>query len=151
WGDGNATSDAANRMMQLYRLTSTMADLAQITRGGGTGPDADVLNRWSAWFLDPELSRRPLADITSRLKLATAAAVQGDDNELNQQLERIDRDAPLVKLVGRLTAMLGGSLRELPAGAAGIIGAISVPPPPDALMLAHRRELADICRHAMEQ
>src|SRR4030095_16628808 len=107
WGDGNATSDAGNRMMQLYRLTSAMADMADIARGGGGGEggdDADLLNRWSGWMLDPALFRRPMADVSSRLKLATAAAVQGDDNGLSQQLERIDRDAPLVKLVRRCTS-----------------------------------------------
>ena len=148
WGDGNAASEAGNRMAQLHRLTSAMADMSEVARDGG---DAALLNRWSAWMLDPDLNRRPMSDVASRLKLATAAAVQGDDNGLAQQLDKIDHDAPLVKLVGRLTAMIGGQLRELPNGAPGIAGELTQPPGPDAWMVQHRNELASICRYAMEQ
>jgi hypothetical protein len=148
WADGNATGDAANRMAQLHRLTSTMADIAEVAHDL---EHVEIVNRWSAWMLDPDLIRRPMSDVSSRLKLATAAAVQGDENGLNQQLEKVERDAPLVKLVGKLSAMLGNSLRELPDGAPGVLAEVSVPPGPDAWMLQHRRALADVCRYAMEQ
>lgn len=178
WSEGNSSGEAGNWMMNLYRLTRTMAEADEVVRAAGPPeppesgipdsgvpelhipglpglpgvPGGEILNRWPAWQLDPATVARPMADVVNRLKLATAAAVGGDEAGLAQQLERMDRDAPLAKLVGRLSGLLREDLSALPQNeAAAIMGQIVFPAMPGAWMLDHQRELADVCRYAAEQ
>ena len=60
-------------------------------------------------------------------------------------------DAPLARLGGRLAFVLGDALSGLPQGAVSILGQAIHPPPPDAWMLDRRRDLADLCRYALER
>jgi hypothetical protein len=144
-GDGSGSD--ANRMLLLYRLMRTMSDVAALR---AMGADGSLLNRWSAWELGADVSSRAAADLPTRLKLAAAAAVAGDDAALREQLDRIDTSAPLVKLVGRLSSLAGASLASLPDGAAGLCGQLAFPPRDEAWMINQRVRLAGLCRYAME-
>ena len=93
---------------------------------------------------------RTVSDVPNRLKLATAAATQDDWTTLAAQLDRIDREAPLARLVGRLSLLLADALGQLPDGAPSVLGQIMRPPKPDAWMLDRRQEIAELCRYAME-
>jgi hypothetical protein len=144
WG-GEAMSAAARRMCLLERLTSIMADSETLL---DRGDDALILNRWAAWELDPDAHRRLVAELVNRLKLATTAAIDGDDAALADQLDRIQ--APTAALVSRLAATLEGPLQQLPSGGLSIVGQAVRRPPPDAWLIARRGEIADICRYEME-
>ena len=144
WGAGTA-GDAETRMDMLHELTSIMAGSARLLPGGD---EVLLLNRWAAWELDPTTVARLVGDLTNRLKLATTAAVQGDDTGLRQQLDRIG--ANQARLVSTLLDLLEPELLTLPSGARSIIGQSVSGPSPDAWMVSRRWELADLCRYTME-
>ncbi|MCH8315259.1 MAG: hypothetical protein IIA64_04735 [Planctomycetes bacterium] len=146
--DGDDDSKAANRMLLLHRLTQTLADVVELLRLTGEAP---ALDRWSAWELGADSIARTVADLPARLKLATTAAIDEDDQSLRLQLERIDREAPLGKLAGRLGQILAEPLDRLPDGAQAVLGQSVHPPPDDAWMVSRRAELANLCRYALEQ
>ena len=146
--DGDVDSEAANRMLLLHRLTQTLADVVELLRLTGEAP---ALDRWSAWELGADSIARTVADLPARLKLATTAAIDEDDQSLRLQLERIDREAPLGKLAGRLGQILAEPLERLPDGARAVLGQSVHPPMEDAWMFSRRTELANLCRYALEQ
>jgi hypothetical protein len=136
---------AAERMKLLHRLTRTMADTETLL---DLGDDALILNRWAAWELDPDAFRRLVADLGTRLKLATTAALEADDAGLRDQLDRIR--APATALVSRLAEALREPLDRLPSGALSIVGQAVRRPAPEAWLLARRGVIADICRFETE-
>ncbi len=148
WGDGNASSPAAIRLLLLYRLLLTMADTTEVLRLQG---DASLLNRWAAWETTPQVIARAISDLPTRLKLASSAAIDGNNVELESNLNRIDDDLPLAKLMGRLTAMLSDALVQLPDGAASTCGQIINGPDSNSWFDERLPKLADICRYALEQ
>ncbi len=139
---------AAKRMLLLHRLTQTLADVVELLR---LTSDAPALDRWAAWELPTDAIRKTVADLPARLKLATTAAIDENDRSLRVQLERIDRDAPLGKLAGRLGQVLAEALEELPDGALAVIGQSANPPTDEAWMRLSRRALANLCRYTLEQ
>jgi len=144
WGAGNE-QDVQQRLDMLQQLTSIMAMSAPLLE---RGLDADVLNRWAAWELEPMTIARFVGDLGNRLKLATTAATEGDDSALAEQLDRIR--APEAALLSMLLETLAAPIEALPSGPLSIMGQSMSPPTPDAWMGAHRRELADLCRYTME-
>jgi hypothetical protein len=148
WVRGNRDDEVVQRMAMLHRLTQTIADAADALR---MEADAEAFNRWAAWEVGPTTLGRTMHQLPARLKLATGAALGEDDEELDRQLARLDADAPLARLMGRLNVHIGEAVRELPGGGASIVGQTVYPPTSEA-WLAHRRaDLAAICRCAMEQ
>ncbi|MHC4381866.1 MAG: hypothetical protein ACYS0J_03320 [Planctomycetota bacterium] len=144
WGS-DTMSVAAARMRLLHRLTRIMADAETLLDAGDS---ALILNRWAAWEIDPETFQRLVADLGTRLKLATTAALEVDDAALTDQLDRIQM--PPAALVSRLTEALNDPLGQLPPGALSIVGQAVRRPPPDAWLLHRRGEIADVCRYEME-
>lgn len=148
WSKGQTESPAAQRLGILHRLAQTMADSVEVLRLEG---DPEALNRWAAWDMDPPTLARATRDLPNRLKIATAAAIDGDEEALVRELDRIDDDMPLARLVGRFALLLGDAVQTLPGGAVGTLGQFVETPPPDAWMIRHRFALADVCRYAVEQ
>lgn len=148
WALGNAGSDAAKRLLLLFRLTQAMADSAEVARLGG---DAGPLNAWAAWEAAPRAIAPAVHDVPNRLRLATRAALEGNERELASQLSRIDQDAAMAKIVGRLAMVVGPALQGLPGGSVGIIGQCAARPREDAFLLSRRVELAHLCRYALEE
>ena len=146
--DRDDDGQASKRMRLLFRLTQTLADVVELLR---LTSDAPALDRWAAWELPTDAIRKTVADLPARLKLATTAAIDENDRSLRVQLERIDRDAPLGKLAGRLGQVLAEALEELPDGALAVVGQSANTPTDDAWMRLSRRELANLCRYTMEQ
>ncbi len=142
WGEG--ADDAGGRMWALHRLLSAMAGAAPLLGGA----DGGLLNEWSAWEVDPQTLARGLSSLTGRLKLASAAAIDGDAPALGRQLDRIEA-APLA-LAGRLTSELDDALGALPRGAASTFGQLLFAPAPGCFMAGRRGELAELCRYMME-
>lgn len=144
WGAGEA-ADAEKRMDTLQRLTTIMADTAPLLEAEA---GAVAIDRWAAWELDPATIERIGADLRNRLKLASKAAVDGDDGGLTEQVARIRPGN--TALIAALLVKLQTPLADLPSGPLSIVGQCIAGPTPDAWMLAHRRELADLCRYTME-
>ncbi|UCD74683.1 MAG: hypothetical protein JSV91_12955 [Phycisphaerales bacterium] len=149
WAGADPDRAAIDRMMLLYRLMSTMADTVEAQRLGNEG--GRVLNRWGGWELGPSTLARTMNDVPTRLKLATGAVLEGDDLGLKRQLDRLDLDSPLARLIGRLNLIIGPAMRDLPDGAPGIVGQITRSPTADAWMIHRREEFASLCRYALEQ
>jgi len=147
WAAGDTASQAAARMHLLYRLTKAIAQTQEMI---ALGDAAGTLDRWAAWELNPSTLAGVTTDLPNRLKLATAAAVDGDDRGLEHQLDSIERDVGLAKLIGRLGTSLSGPLGKLPTGAVSIIGQSVGAPTAQAWLFDDRRRLADLCRYAME-
>jgi hypothetical protein len=112
--------------------------------------DPSVLNRWAALDLPRGLLRRSATDLPNRLKLATAAAVRRETESLKTQLDRMDRDASVAKLIGRLSLILGPALAHHPDGALSVLGQTAYAPTPEAWMIEQRHDLARFCRSAVE-
>jgi hypothetical protein len=146
WTDGDAT-EADRAMKLLYRLMRIMADTAPIAAREG---DATLLNRWAMWELPDGVIARPMSDLPARLKLATAAAIDGNNDDLDRQLDQLERDAPLTRLAGCLLAELGPSLDALPSGARSQLGQTVYPPHNEAWLASRRDDLANLCRYSME-
>ncbi len=146
WADGDAGSKEANTLLLFHRLLQTMADAVHI-RGPGATPAA--LNRWAAWELSEAALARTTTELPTRLQLAVHAAIERDFAMLEQQLGDIDRDAPVAKLLGRLTQVAGAAAMNLPGGATGTLGQLTRPPA-DAWWLRRRRDLATLCRYITE-
>jgi hypothetical protein len=100
--------------------------------------------------LEEKLLAKTRIEASSRVKLATVAAVNSQEESLQEQLNRINDDAPLVLLAARLKRLLGPSLDSLPGGALGALGRLTQPPPDDAWMGQQRATLAELCRAAAE-
>ncbi len=132
-------------MRRLHELMQTMADTAALLR---LGEAAALLNGWAAWEIDAMSVDRLSADLRNRLKLATRAAVDGDEAGLAQQLDRLQ--TPPAALYDRLAAALLEPLQALPEGALSVIGQSVNPAPANAWLLHRRAELADLCRYFME-
>ena len=147
WSAGDTATQATARMHMLYRLTKAIAQTQEMI---ALGDAAGILDRWAAWELNPSTLARVRTDLPNRLKLATAAAVDGDDPGLRHQLDSIELDVGLAKLIGRLGTSLSGPLEKLPAGAVSIIGQSVGAPTAEAWLFDDRRRLADLCRYAME-
>lgn len=147
WADGNNTEENATHMMLLYRFTQLQGDAASLIL---IEEKPLTLNRWAAWELPAEIVSQRSADLPTRLKLATAAAIDSDDQTLAHQLDRIDREAPFAKLVGRLHLHLSESLADLPDGALSILGQTTSLPGQDAWGISMRMNLAQLCRYTLE-
>jgi hypothetical protein len=148
WAAGENQTEATRRMTLLYELMSIMADAARFS--ANRHDDAALLNRWAAWDMPSDLLLRSATDVPNRVKLAAAAATQGLDRPLRDQLERLKRDAGLVRLVGELTRRLGDALEPLPDGACGVAGQLAQGPGDDAMLVDLRDDLAVLCRVATE-
>jgi hypothetical protein len=146
WGRGEVDGLAGFAMLRLQRLLAAMEACRDLVR---LGSEVMVLNRWSAWELDDTTFARSVADIPNRFKLATAAAIGNDERGLERQLENLETEVPVAALIGRLAAALG----DLPGSddALDTLAQVALPPHADAWMLGQRRELADLCRYAMER
>jgi hypothetical protein len=149
WATGDATGPAAQRMVAIHRLMRAMEDLSQ-----GASPESRdavaALSRWGAFHATRAALAPAMVDVRAMTQLATAAAVARDGNRLERELARIERDAPLARLVGRLSHDLGPWLDTRPGDVLGQLVAIRTPPAEGAWGLALRPRIAAILRTARE-
>ncbi|MFO0826952.1 MAG: hypothetical protein U0572_02295 [Phycisphaerales bacterium] len=150
WAAGEGGGDAARRMANLYRLTRTMAAFA----AGMTAPEsrdaAATLARWGGFHASRSSLAPALVDLSATTKLAALAAIARDDATLARELDRIERDAPLARFVGRMLDELGPWLDKRPTGATGALAAVRVPPTEASWGLKLKPTLAAIARFARE-
>lgn len=150
WATGNATGPAAQRMVQLHRLTRAMADLSQGNGGPESRDAAASLSRWGAFHATRAALAPAMVDVRAMVQLATAALLGRDATALERELARIERDAPLARLVGRLARDLEPWLATRPGDVLGQLVAIRLPPASNAWGLPLRPRLAAILRTARE-
>lgn len=142
---GSSADQGDGRLEQLSRLTAAIGDASALLE---PADGVESLNRWAAWELDPEMPTLLASSLAGRLKLATTAAIEGDDAGLAMQLDHIDTSP--ARLIGALADRLAEPLENLPGGALSIAGQSIHGPSPDSWMLRSRRDLADLCRYTME-
>jgi hypothetical protein len=149
WAAGDGSGPAAQRLHRLYRLTKAMEDLST----GGLPESraaAATLSRWGAFHSSRSALAPALTDLTALTKLATQAALAGEDARLDRELDQIARDTPLVQIAARLVNDLGPWLLRRPEGAIGPIAAVRTAPTPDAWGTDLRLRLATLARFARE-
>jgi hypothetical protein len=149
WAQGNGTGPAAERMFGLYRLLRAMEELSQ-GQGAESRDAVAALSRWGAFHATKAALAPALVDVQALVQLATTAALAGDGERLARELDRIDRDAPLARLVGRLHRELAAWLATRPGDALGQLVAMRDAPPSNAWGLSLRMRLAAILRAARE-
>jgi hypothetical protein len=153
WAEGETAGSAAKRMALLAQLGAAITSHASAQ---DQGQNVEMLNRWAAWQLGPDLPGRTSAEFSGRLKLATAAAAANDDAGLERQLQQLEQEAPVARLVMRLMSLVGERLGELPSGALGCAGKLQHAAPANAVLVEHRVMIAELCRalhehqHAIE-
>jgi hypothetical protein len=145
WSRAQQTSEPARDMLMILRLMQTMRDCMAIT-----DVSPNVLNRWPMWQMHEDVVIAGQREMTTRLRLATAAAVQGQHAVLTEHLDRLDRDAPVARLAGRLMSLLGSQLRECDGSAVGVLRQLSMRPTDQAALLVHREDFARLCRYVAE-
>lgn len=149
WADGAATGPESQRLVLLYRLCRAMEDLSQ-GEGPGSRDSAAALSRWGAFHATKAALAPAMIDVAALTQLATATAIAGDQDRLGRELDRIDRDAPLARLVGRLARDLEPWLATRPTDILGQLSAVREAPAGDAWGVRHRMRLAALLRAARE-
>ncbi|MBL9121052.1 MAG: hypothetical protein JNL80_14175 [Phycisphaerae bacterium] len=149
WATSNATGPESRRMVLLHRLLRTMADLSQ-SGGPGDRDSVAALSRWGGFHATKAALAPALVDVAALTQIATSAALAGDDAKLARDLDRIERDAPLTRLVGRLSRDLDAWLATRPIEVLGQLVAVREPPPEGAWGLRLRARIAAILRTARE-
>ncbi len=149
WAQGNGTGAAAERMFRLYRLARAMEELSQ-GQGAESRDAAAALSRWGAFHATKAALAPALVDVQAMVQLATTAALGGDEDRLERELGRIERDVPLARLVGRLHRELAPWLATRPGEALGQLVAMREAPASNAWGLSLRSRLAAILRAARE-
>ncbi|MHC4908775.1 MAG: hypothetical protein ACYTF9_03535 [Planctomycetota bacterium] len=147
WGKGEPDG-GAREIALLHTLCEAMSDNAGLLR---LGDGAAVINRWAAWDLSVEAMQRAVVGLPARLKVAVAEAIDGTADGLERQLDAIERDTPLARLLGRLADRLGATLESYPAGASGTLGQLVIGPGEDAWLVHRRDDLARLSRYAREE
>jgi hypothetical protein len=148
WSRPEQAPEPSQAMALTRRMLQAMRDAAALTR-----LDPDMLNRCPMWQVDAGMIDRERREVITRLKLAAAALLQRDQATLREQLSRIEREAPLARLAGRLAHALGDGLSERDSDAAGVLAQLVYPPPAPprrAKLIEHRAALADVCRCVLE-
>jgi hypothetical protein len=150
WAKGDGTAAAANRMLLLFRLTQSLQDLSELVEASRAADPAALLNRWGAWQMPSAAVAPAVGTIPARLKLAVESAIERDDTRLERELNAIDHDVPLAKLIGRLANRLRAELPGEANPAGETMRLLMTPMPPDAFLASKRKEIAKLCRYAME-
>lgn len=149
WSRPEPAAGPSDALFIVQRLLQSLRDAAALVE-----LEPEIINRWPAWQLSESLLAGGQSDVTTRLKLACAAAaaagVEGDIAPLREQLDRIEIESPTAGLAGRLASALGNDLRERSGGAAGVLAQLAIAPAPDAAFLKHCDDLARIARYAAE-
>lgn len=146
------TGGEAGRQMELLeRLCRAMRSVLQ---RGDLGRDTELLNRWSAWMLEPVVIDRPRRELPLRFKLAVAAVVNDELEDLVSQLELIERELPLVNFIGELVDARRIELEAFSAEPGGMFIALFGSPVMfgrEVWLLDERETLALLCRYAAER
>ena len=132
-------------MEQLARIGSLLENLQVVADSRSQVREAiDVTNRWGAWYVPAGAIEWTAHSITPGLKMVITAALKGEEQRLERDLERLEAQAPPTQLLAwlstRLSAPLAGTLGD-PAGA---VVAIGLPPTSDMWLRPHRGTLAAI-------
>jgi len=148
WAAGDGGSEPARRLALAWRVL----DLARDRNHAGTAAgDAERLNRWSAWEIDPPALASAVDLDANRIVLAVQSLLAGNGEDVDRQVDAIERSAILSRLIGRIERTIGGPLDRLPTGLIGALGQAAFPPDPETSWLAARRtDLAELCRYRTE-
>lgn len=148
WANGNGSGEGVQRMHSLYRLLRNMNDIApwtdQLIKPG------ERMNKWGGWHASREALAPAQKAMTARIRLATQAALDGQQGQLAEELESLDREAPIVLLAGRISLSLNSSLDGIPDDTRAIIACLVTTPQEQDWLAAHRSALASICRYSVE-
>lgn len=145
WAAGDANGEGAMELWRHLRLLRSIEATEQLL---GTTLPGDGLNDWSGWHVPSGVMDTWLRRLNTRQRVAATALVHEEASEADSQLDRMETDLSILRLVTFLLA----EQPTVPAAsdAARIVGQLAHPPRESAWMLEHREELADTCRYVLE-
>lgn len=117
WAVGEPDAEQLRRLELLFTLMRALDDAAQSPPiAEGAEGFAAVLERWALVEIPAPLRARIEGDLPTRLRVACAAAADGDWRGLAHQVERLERNAPVTRVLLALSAAVGARI-SAPAGA----------------------------------
>jgi len=147
WAEAYARGEGAGKLDLMCELLRAMRDGTEVVSLGGS---VGSLNHWAAWELPDTLLARGVQDLPNRLRLASSALVAGRGRQCREQIDAIDRDLPLVQLIGRLSVLLAKPFSGKEDGLAAALRQMTMRPGEDAWLLHRRHDLGLLCRYALE-
>lgn len=156
WADeiaqGELNGPRGKELDLLARLGRLLSDLEVVAEEQSQVREAvAVTNRWGGWYVPEHAIEWMARSIAPGLKIAVAAALQGNLDQLQSDLNRLEDQAPPVRLLGWLASQLNGPLEGTIDGPAGAIIASALPASREAWLINHRIVLASICRALLER
>ncbi|MEE9212991.1 MAG: hypothetical protein V3U29_10085, partial [Phycisphaeraceae bacterium] len=121
-------------LIERYRVIESVAN------GGG------ALNRWAAWEVDPPAMQKRAGVLAAQVRRLVLLAAAGDDTKLSQAFQALGAEHAAALLVVALEYEFADQLGALPQGPTGALSQLLFSPGADALLAAHRDDLALLCR-----
>lgn len=152
WADevfhGEIAGPIRRDLERLARLGDLLMALDAVLADGDdeVAEGLAACDRWAGWIATPERLVWTARQLAPSLRIATAAAADGDSGRLSRDLDRLSSEAPPALLIAWLAAHVGPPLADAATGSVGAIAAAGLPPGPDAWGLRHRAAFARICR-----
>ncbi|MBX3373922.1 MAG: hypothetical protein KF817_08805 [Phycisphaeraceae bacterium] len=151
WAVGEPDAEQLRRLELLFTLMRALDEAArsQPIAEGAEG-FAAVLERWALVEIPAPLRARIEGDLPTRLRVACAAAADGDWRGLAHQVERLERDAPVTRVLLALSAAVAARV-SAPAGAwETLLCRCGEPAPEGAFLRSEAARLADLSLFVIE-
>ncbi len=151
WADevstGVLVGPARAELVQLARLGRLLVALNAVLASGDdqVARGLATSDRWGGWFVTQDRLAWTARNLAPSIRLACAAAADGDGDRLERDLVRLETAAPPALLVAWLAAKLDTVLSPLPSGSLGGLAAVALPPDEQAWGREHRIRFARIC------
>jgi hypothetical protein len=147
WARGTPPEAASPALESLHRLMGHVrsAETLASRRGGPV-----LLNRWSAWELDPDVAQQLGTAQIDSLIAAVDLALTGRFADLARAIDQLERDKPVSLLIAELHAVLAEPLQKLPDGPTLTLSQLLLDPPSVGLLADYADDLALLCRAIQE-
>lgn len=137
------SSGELTRLSRLLRILLQSRDFSAESRR--VLEVIQISNQWGGWFIDSDSIAWSARALAPGLLIAADAAADGEAEELERDLDRLEHLVPPARLLIRVADAVESSLAGLPRGGIGAVATLVTPPGPDAWGLEHRSSFADIC------
>ncbi len=143
---GRTQGDASQNLDRIHRLLTIAEILSPLSLERTSVTESlKILNTWGAWYLPPTTAEWMIRSLVPRIRIAATTTAQGTFEELDVDLDRLERHVPLASLILLLKERLSPLLQHEDSGPPGMIMALTLPPEDGAWMIEQREVLANLC------